>query len=285
MNKFRLFTLTSMAMIAFAGNSLLCRAALKDTDIDAASFTTVRLISAAAVLWLLLGKRRGGGTASGNWPSAIALFVYAAGFSFAYVSLPAATGALLLFAAVQATMMGYGFWTGERLHHLQLIGVLLAFGGLVGLLLPGLSAPPLLGSVVMCIAGVAWGIYSLRGRNAFDPSLVTTGNFLRAAPLSVAMSLWMSKGVSFDFAGYGYAVASGGLASGIGYAVWYMVLPKLKATHAATLQLSVPIFAALGAVLILGEAITPRLLFASFAILGGIFLVLCTQSKVDLSHD
>jgi len=173
-------------MVAFAGNSLLCRVALKHTSIDPASFATIRLISGAMMLWLVVRMRRGTHPSGGNWLSAIALFVYAAGFSFAYVSLPAATGALLLFGAVQATMIGHGIWTGERLKRPQLVGLVLAFGGLVGLLLPGLSAPPLYGSILMLGAGVAWGIYSLRGKGAGDPTQVTAGNFLRAVPITAA---------------------------------------------------------------------------------------------------
>lgn len=183
----RIIALTSLAMIAFAGNSLLCRVALKHTSIDAASFTTIRLISGAVMLWLVARMSRRTHTGSGNWLSASALFVYAAGFSFAYVSLPAATGALLLFGAVQATMIGHGIWAGERLLRLQLVGLVLALGGLVGLLLPGLSAPPLFGSILMLGAGVAWGVYSLRGKGAGDPTRVTAGNFLRAVPFAAAL--------------------------------------------------------------------------------------------------
>lgn len=270
----RIITLTSLAMIAFAGNSLLCRVALKHTSIDAASFTTIRLISGAAMLWLVVRMRRGTYAGRGNWLSASALFAYAAGFSFAYMSLPTATGALLLFGAVQATMIGYGVWAGERLLKLQLIGLILSLGGLVGLLLPGLSAPPLYGSILMLGAGVAWGIYSLRGKGAGDPIHVTAGNFLRAVPIAVALSLLMLKGSSLDTAGFWYAVSSGALASGIGYAIWYTVLPSLKATNAATVQLSVPVIAALGAIVILGEPITLRLVLASAAILGGIALII-----------
>lgn len=171
----RIIALTSLAMVAFAGNSLLCRVALTQTSIDAASFTTIRLISGAVMLWLVVRMSRRTHTGKGNWLSALALFVYAAGFSFAYVSLPAATGALLLFGAVQATMIGYGIWRGERLLRLQLIGLLFAFGGLVGLLLPGLSAPPLYGSLLMLSAGIAWGIYSLCGKGVDDPTQVTAG--------------------------------------------------------------------------------------------------------------
>ena len=275
----RTIALTVLAMIAFAGNSLLCRAALKHTSIDAASFTTIRLVSGAAMLWLLVKMRRTTLGGKGNWLSALALFVYAAGFSFAYVSLPAATGALLLFGAVQATMIGHGIWAGERLRRLQLVGLVLAFGGIVGLLLPGLSAPPLYGSILMLGAGVAWGVYSLRGKGAGDPASVTAGNFLRAAPISIILSALMLNGASWDIAGFWYAVSSGALASGIGYAIWYTVLPALKATSAATVQLSVPVIAALGGIMLLGEPISLRLVLASLAILGGIALVILEKQN------
>jgi len=276
MSPTRLLILTVLAMVAFAGNSLLCRIALKHTAIDPASFTTLRLASGALVLWLVARRQAQGAparTGAGNWPSALALFAYAAGFSFAYVSLPAGTGALLLFGAVQATMIGYGLTRGERFRRPQLVGLLLAFGGIVGLLLPGLSAPPLAGSLLMIGAGAAWGVYSLRGRGAGDPTRVTAGNFLRAAPLALALSLLGIKGASVDAAGVGLAVASGALTSGIGYAIWYSALPALKATTAATVQLSVPVLAALGGIAFLGEPVTLRLALASSAILGGIALV------------
>lgn len=270
----RTLVLTTLAMIAFAGNSLLCRAALKHTAIDAASFTAIRLISGALILWLVASLGRRAHAGRGNWPSAFALFAYAAGFSYAYVSLPAASGALLLFGAVQATMIGHGLWRGERFRQWQLVGLTLALAGLIGLLLPGLSAPPLAGSILMLAAGIAWGVYSLRGKGAGDPTRVTAGNFLRAAPIAALLSLLMLRDVSLDTAGLGYAVASGALASGIGYAIWYTALPALKATSAATVQLSVPVIAALGGVLFLGEAVTMRLALASVAILGGIALVI-----------
>lgn len=279
MSSTRSIALTSLAMIAFAGNSLLCRFALKHTEIDAASFTTVRLAAGALTLWLIVRMSNGRRNGAGNWLSAFALFAYAAAFSFAYVSLPTATGALLLFGAVQATMISHGIWKGERLLPPQIFGLALAFGGLVGLLLPGLSAPPLLGAALMLGAGVAWGIYSLRGRGAGDPTRVTGGNFLRAVPISVGLSVWMASGTSLDSAGFWYAVASGALASGVGYAIWYTALPALKATHAATVQLSVPVIAALGGVILLGEPITLRLTLASAAILGGIALVIREKSR------
>lgn len=270
----RVLILTALTMIAFAGNSLLCRAALSNTHIDAASFTNIRLISGALVLWLIVQIRRGTRTGGGSWQSALALFIYAAGFSYAYLSLSASTGALLLFGAVQATMIGYGIWIGERLRYIQLVGLVLAFAGLIGLLLPGVTAPPLYGSLLMLGAGVAWGVYSLRGRDAGDPIVVTAGNFLRTVPIAIVLSAVMFKGIGMDAAGIGYAVASGALASGLGYAIWYTVLPALKATSAASVQLSVPVIAALGGVLLLGEHISLRLVLASIAILGGIALVI-----------
>ncbi|MEX2584048.1 MAG: DMT family transporter [Gemmatimonadota bacterium] len=269
----RIVVLTTLTMIAFAGNSLLCRAALKETSIDAASFTTIRLISGALMLWLVVRMRTAPATGGGNWRSAFVLLVYAAAFSFAYQTLSAATGALLLFGAVQATMIGYGIRAGERLLRAQLVGLTLALVGLVGLLLPGVSAPPLGGSVLMLCAGAAWGIYSLRGRGAGDPMRVTAGNFLRAAPIALVLSGLFSSGMTMDAAGFGYAVASGALASGLGYAIWYTALPALKATNAATVQLSVPVIAAMGGVAFLGEPITSRLVFAAVAVLGGIALV------------
>ncbi len=276
----RITLLTILAMIAFAGNSLLCRAALKQTQVDAASFTSIRLLSGALMLWLIVRLRHGALNGRGNWYSALALFVYAAGFSFAYVSLSAATGALLLFGAVQVTMISKGIFSGERLRLMQLLGLVLAFGGLIGLLLPGLSAPPLFGSVLMLMAGLAWGVYSLRGKGAGDPTQVTAGNFLRAVPFAVILSVITFSRQSIDTAGVGYAIASGAVTSGIGYAIWYTALPGLKATTAATVQLSVPVIAALGGVLFLGEAITSRLVLASIAILGGIALVILEKRPV-----
>ena len=279
MSPLRLFMLTTLAMLAFAGNSLLCRLALKHTGIDASSFTIIRLISGALALWLLVRLRPGTADGRGSWASALALFVYAAGFSFAYVSLPAATGALLLFGAVQATMIGVGLWRGERLRGGQLIGLMLALAGLVGLLLPGLSAPPLLGALLMLGAGVAWGVYSLRGKGAGDPTRVTAGNFARTLPLAAVLGLLSLSHVTLDVAGMAYAVASGALSSGMGYAIWYTALPGLKATQAATIQLSVPVLAATGGIVLLGEPLTLRLVLASLAILGGIALVIHRASK------
>jgi len=266
-------------MVAFAGNSLLCRMALKHTGIDAASFTALRLLSGALTLWLIVRVRGGTHGVAGNWAAAAALFAYAAGFSFAYLTLPAGVGALILFGAVQGTMIGYALWSGERLRRLQVVGLSGAFAGLVGLLLPGLSAPPLQGSILMLGAGVAWGVYSLRGRNSGDPTCVTAGNFLRAIPFAIGLSMALVTPVSLDSAGVVYAVASGALASGLGYAVWYSAVAGMLATTAAAVQLSVPVLAAAGGVFFLGEPVTLRLLLSSLAILGGLALFITPRHR------
>ena len=295
----RVFILTLVTMTAFAGNSLLCRLALKQTSIDAASFTFIRIISGAIALWLIAEFRRrlmvdrtsrqGGtlverspnspATQTGSWPSALALFAYAAAFSFAYISLSAGTGALLLFGAVQATMIIWGLRKGEQLRAWQIVGLALALGGLVVLLFPGLSAPPVAGSILMLGAGIAWGVYSLRGKTAGDPVSATAGNFLRAVPLAAILSVALLPWANLDRTGIGYAILSGAMASGVGYAIWYTALPSLKAASAATVQLSVPVLAAAGGIIFLSEPITLRFLFASVAVLGGIALVVIEKRR------
>lgn len=275
----RVTLFTALAMLAFAGNSLLCRLALKNTAIDAASFTTVRLISAAVTLMVLSHIFAKSRAIIGNWPSALALFIYAAGFSFAYINLTAATGALLLFGAVQVSMISVGIWRGERFNRLQMMGLILAVAGLIILLLPGLAAPPLLNAGLMIAAGVAWGVYSLRGRGAGDPTAVTTGNFIRTVPFTLALSLLMVSHKDFDQSGVFLAIGSGAITSGIGYAIWYRALPGLKATQAATVQLSVPVIAALGGILLLGESLSLRLGLASIAIIAGIALVIFEKGR------
>lgn len=272
--KTRVFTLTLLAMIAFASNSLLCRAALKHTSIDAGTFTFVRIFSGAAVLWVLIKMRKVTSKESGNWWSGLALFVYAAAFSFAYVDLAAGTGALLLFGAVQATMILWGFGKGERLDAIQIVGLLLAAAGLVVLLFPGLAAPPIGGSILMLAAGLAWGVYSLRGKSSRDAIAATAGNFLRAVPFAALVSVLMLSKMHLDSLGITYAVISGAITSGLGYVIWYAALAGLKAASAATVQLSVPVLAATGGILLLGEPITLRYAIASIAVLGGIFLVI-----------
>lgn len=279
MSSARVLLLTALAMAAFAANSLLCRIALRDTAIDAVTFTTVRLIAGAITLWLMVVLRSGKPAVAGSWYSALALFAYAIAFSWAYRSLTAAAGALLLFGAVQATMIAYGLWAGERLRGRQWIGLVLALVGLAGLMLPGLSAPPLSGALLMIAAGMAWGVYSLRGKGGGDPAGATAGNFLRTVPITLFLSLVLLGDARWDLTGVWYAVASGALASGVGYAIWFAALPGLKATSAATVQLSVPVIAAAGAILFLGESLTLRLVLASITILGGIALVITGPSR------
>jgi drug/metabolite transporter (DMT)-like permease len=247
---------------------------LRDTSIDAASFTSIRLASGALVLWVLLRSRGKQPLAAGSWPMAAMLFTYAVCFSFAYRDLTAATGALLLFGAVQLTMTGYGLFTGERLAGLRLVGVMVAVAGLVWLLLPGLSAPPVVAAGLMLAAGLAWGIYSLLGRGTGDATAATGGNFIRAVPFAAVLSLAAASQSSPDPTGLMYAVASGAVTSGLGYVLWYAALPALTATSAATIQLCVPAIAALGGAVLLAEPITARLLIASAAILGGIALTI-----------
>lgn len=274
----RVVILTSLAMIAFASNSLLCRLALKQTTIDAATFTLIRIVSGAIALWLILRARKTRRTNAGNWPSALALFGYAAAFSFAYITLSAGTGALLLFGAVQATMIVWGLHRGERFDPLQWFGLAIALAGLVVLVLPGLAAPPIRGAVLMIVAGVAWGIYSLRGKGAGDPLSVTAGNFSRAVVFATFVTVALLPWLKFDRAGAVYALLSGAIASGVGYVIWYSALPALKATGAATVQLSVPVIAAAGGILFLKESLTLRLLLASVAVLGGIALALMQKT-------
>jgi drug/metabolite transporter (DMT)-like permease len=281
----RVALLTGLALAAFAGNSLLSRAALRDTGIDAATFTAIRITSGALALWLIVRVRGGRGPLSGagSWRSGIALFVYAAAFSFAYLWLTAATGALLLFGAVQITMIGYGRVRGERLHGIQGPGLLLALVGLVVLLLPGLSAPPLGAAMLMVAAGAAWGAYSLRGRSAAargqDPTVETGGNFARAVPMAglLLAGALPSAGLSVDAAGAALAATSGAITSGLGYAAWYAALTGLSAATAATVQLGVPVLTAAAGVVLLSEPLTPRLVLASTAVLGGIAMVILAR--------
>lgn len=300
MTRLRLALLVTLSMLAFAGNSLLCRMALKNTSIDAATFTSVRMLSGACMLWLVVQLQSGSGWASlfsrsgtmgatstvrgGDWLSACALFAYAACFSYAYVSMSAATGALLLFGSVQASMMGYAIAKGERLSKLQMLGFALALTGLLVLMLPGLVAPSLVSALLMVSAGLAWSVYTLQGKRAHglataSPSQVTAGNFMRTVPLALLLNALMWPSLAWDATGLALAAVSGALASGLGYALWYQALPALKATQAATAQLSVPVIAALGGVALLGESLTLTMLLASTAILGGIALLILEKRQ------
>jgi drug/metabolite transporter (DMT)-like permease len=271
--------LTAASLAAFAANSLLCRLALKAAHIDAASFTSLRLVSGAAVLWLLV--RAKGARPRGDVYSALALFVYAIAFSFAYVSLGVGVGALLAFGAVQLCMLAAGLWQGERPGPAQLAGLALSLGGLVYLVWPGLAAPEPIGAALMIVAGLAWGVYSLRGRGSADPVNSTAGNFLLAAPLAVLCNLPFLPRLHLDPAGVLYALVSGAVTSGLGYVLWYSALKDLTATRAAIVQLSAPVIAAFGGVWLLSESFTARLAVASCAILGGVALaILGKQRKV-----
>lgn len=276
----RIATLTVVAMIAFAANSLLCRIALAHLTIDAASFSSIRLLAGALALAVMLRLRRAAPAraAADGW-AAVMLFAYVALFSFAYLTLAAGTGALILFGAVQLTMFGAGLYGGERFRAGAWCGLALAVGGLVVLLSPGLAAPPPAGAAMMAGAGVAWGVYSLRGRGVADPLAATAANFARATPLALLLSLVLVFDARIDAHGAALAVASGALTSGLGYVIWYAALPGLSALRAATVQLAVPPIAAFGGVLFLSEAITLRLVAASIAILGGVALVMLTRSR------
>jgi drug/metabolite transporter (DMT)-like permease len=277
----RLMSLTLVTMLCFAGNSVFCRLALRQTSIDAASFTSVRLISGALVLALLVyarqrfpekGADRPAGL-GGNWISALALFVYASALSFSYADMSTGIGALLLFGAVQATMILTGLWRGERLNAQQTAGLVMALAGVVAILSPRLDAPPLASAMLMLTSGVAWGVYSLRGRGVADPTGDTAGNFLRATGLALLLSALFLAHQNLDGQGVLYAVLSGAITSGLGYAIWYAVLPKLTRTCAAAVQLSVPVLASLAGALFVNEPITLGLLLTSTAVLGGIALV------------
>lgn len=271
--------LTAVAMVAFAANSVLCRLALGAGLIDAASFATVRTISGAVLLAAILLLRQKTVAARPDWRSVVALYLYMVFFAFAYLSLSAGTGALILFGAVQLTMFTVALRSGEHFPIISWAGLVLAIAGLVYLVSPGLTAPDPLGAALMTIAGISWGAYSLVGRSAKDPVEATAHNFLYAVPLVVATSLVFIGDFSITATGAAYAVVSGAVASGVGYVIWYAALRGLTGTGAATVQLSVPVIAAIGGVILLSEAVTLRLVVASAATLGGVALVLAQRNR------
>jgi len=273
--------LTVIAMFAFAANSLLCRLALGDQQIDAASFATVRVVSGAITLSLFMLPHWGGGRrrAGFDWRAASMLFGYVIFFSFAYLSLSAGTGALLLFGSGQLTMIIAALRSGEPFNIWSWAGLLLAVAGLVYLVSPGITAPDPLGAGLMIVAGLAWGLYSLVGRRAGNPLESTANNFILAAPMAIAVSILFIGDLHLSTRGLLLAVASGSVASGLGYVTWYAALKGLTSTRAATVQLSVPVIAAIGGVLMLAEPVTLRLVLASAATLGGIAMVLLQRTK------
>jgi drug/metabolite transporter (DMT)-like permease len=276
---------TGFALVAFAFNSILCRLALQTNEIDAASFTLIRLVSGAITLLViyLIFNKQSENVKRGSWFSAFFLFGYAICFSFAYINLTTGTGALVLFGSVQATMIFAAIIKGERPKPMEWLGLIIALGGLIYLVFPGLNSPPLDSSALMAIAGIAWAFYTLRGRTSANPLADTTGNFVRAVPMMILIALPFLAQIHFSQKGIALAVASGAIASGIGYSIWYAALAFHTATRAAILQLSVPALAGIGGVIFLAEAISLRLALATILILGGIALAILSP-KYDKSN-
>ena len=267
--------LTGMALIAFAANSVLCKMALGENAIDASGFTIIRLLSGAIVLSIILviSKNKSSKQKKGSWFSGSMLFIYAISFSFAYNSLDTGTGALIMFGAVQISMITISIINGNRLHFLEWIGVIVSFFGFAYLIFPGVSAPSTIGFILMAVAGTAWGIYTLNGKNSKDPLRDTAYNFIRTIPFLVIMTILVYKDLKYTNEGIWLAIFSGGITSGIGYAIWYIALRGLSATQAAVVQLLVPVIAAFGGVLFISEKITFRLSISSIMILGGILIL------------
>ena len=279
MTRLHIILITLLSLSAFAANSLITRFALEKTAIDEASFIMLRVVSGALFLWLYLTfKKNNKAYKAGTWLAALSLFIYAVSFTYGYGLIAAGTGALLLFGSVQITMTIAGYREGERLNVIQLVGFVLALAGLVILMLPGISAPSFMGAFLMCVSGVAWSIYTLQGRGASNPAASTAGNFIKAAPMAILLwfIVYLSTNNTINLANIGvaYALLSGIVTSGIGYIIWYSVLPELKATQAAIVQLSVPLLVTLAGALLLNETITMRVVFASITILIGTILVL-----------
>ncbi len=280
--------LTGLALIAFAANSVLCRLALGNEAIDAASFTVIRLLSGAIVLFLIIRftQKNTELSTNGSWIASLMLFLYAITFSYAYISLDTGTGALILFGSVQITMILLSLISGTRLHYTEWAGVIIAFTGFVYLILPGVTTPSTVGFLLMAAAGVAWGIYTLKGRGSQNPLMDTAYNFFRTIPLVILLTIITISHANYSSEGVLLALLSGGITSGIGYTIWYIALGGLSATQAAVLQLLVPVIAALGGVLFVSETITVRLTISAAMVIGGILMVVLgkyyfTQHKSD----
>ena len=271
----RTLVFTILALIAFAANSVLCRLALGTEAIDASSFTVIRLLSGALVLLAILtiSNNKKSLSSKGSWFSSSMLFLYAITFSFAYITLDTGTGALILFGSVQITMIMLSLITGNRLHITEWLGVSFAFTGFVYLVLPGVSTPSIMGFLLMTVAGIAWGVYTLKGRDSENPLVDTTYNFIRTIPVVIVLAIITMHNAYYSTEGIVLAILSGAIASGIGYTIWYIALGGLSATQAAVVQLLVPVIAALGGVIFVSEAITLRLTISALMILGGILLV------------
>ncbi len=280
--RLKIGSLTGLALLAFAGNSVLCRVALGESTIDAANFTVIRLLSGTIVLLglLQLQARPGRLNTNGSWQSSFMLFLYAVTFSFAYLTLETGTGALILFGAVQITMILMALLSEKRLLVTEWLGAGIAFGGFVYLVLPGVATPSFVGFALMAIAGVAWGLYTWKGRSSTNPLGDTTFNFLRTIPWILVLIIAAAHNAHYSFTGIVLAVLSGGVASGIGYTIWYMALSGLSTTEAAVVQLFVPVIAVFGGVVFMAEAITLRLSLSALMILGGILLVFLGRAYV-----
>jgi drug/metabolite transporter (DMT)-like permease len=272
----RAIVYTSITMLAFAGNSILCRMALRDGAIDPASFTSIRLLSGAVALLLIVRLTSNDASIRehGGWTSALVLFFYAICFSYAYISLSAGAGALILFGFVQGTMIAMALWYGDRPSVSEWLGWLLAFGGLIWLLVPGIEAPPAVGATLMALAGIGWGVYSIRGRNETNALVSTCSNFVYSIAFVIVLTAIMYTNADITNRGVILAIISGALTSGIGYVIWYTALNYLSAMQAALVQLSVPAIAAAGGVILLAEPVSLRLLTSGTLILGGISLAL-----------
>lgn len=288
-------SLTSLALIAFAANSVLCRLALGEQSIDASSFTIIRLLSGALILFIIVSfkhylsnrkqvsngldieKTESKEDSNSSWSGSLMLFIYALTFSFAYITLDTATGALILFGSVQITMILVNTFNGNRLHFTEWLGVVIAFIGFVYLMLPGINTPSAFGFFLMTISGIAWGLYTLKGRGSQNPLMDTAHNFIKTIPLVIVVGLvqlLIIKSTHLSNTGIYLAILSGAIASGVGYSIWYSVLPHLSVVLSAILQLLVPVIAALGGILFVNELITQRLLISALMILGGILLVI-----------
>jgi len=277
---------TGLALIAFSANSVLCRLALGESTIDAASFTIIRLLSGATVLLMIISasSAKKGFSSKGSWTAGFMLFLYATTFSFAYITLDTGTGALVLFGSVQITMVLLSLISGARLHFTEWLGISIAFSGFVYLIFPGVTTPSLMGFVLMTIAGIAWGIYTLMGRGSNNPLMDTGYNFFRTIPLVVILLIVTISNANYSVEGVFLAVLSGGIASGVGYTIWYIALGGLSGMQAAALQLLVPVIAAFGGVIFVSEEVTLRLIVSAALILGGILMLVLGKYYVAPSH-
>ena len=279
---FKTVVFTLLALIAFAANSVICRAALKEKLIDPGAFTVIRLVSGAAVLILLVYFRhlkKNTKRSKGSWISAFMLFMYAAAFSFAYVSLDTATGALIIFGTVQITMITYALFKGYKMQGTEWLGMFLAFLGFAYLMLPGAQAPPILGAIIMTVSGIGWGMYSVLGKKSKNPLEDTAYNFLRSIPFLLFILYFLLNEQNYAVEGILLALLSGIVTSGLGYTIWYMALKGLTTIQASIVQLSVPVLAGIGGFLFLNEVISLRLWLSALLILGGILLLNIKKSR------